>query len=63
MTLTLCRLFRQDMIPEGLTVLITFGSFFEPLGRTTTGFQFWHDLNSALFSLMAASFTFFCSSQ
>jgi hypothetical protein len=44
MTLTLGTLLGQDMVPEGLTVLVTFGGSLEPLGRTTTGFHFWHRL-------------------
>ncbi len=42
MALPFSRLLRQDVIPEGLSVLIAFSSFFKPLGSTTTGFQFWH---------------------
>jgi hypothetical protein len=36
MALTLGALLRQDMISEGLSVLVAFGSFLEPLGCTTT---------------------------
>jgi hypothetical protein len=35
-------LLRQDMISEGLAVLVAITGFFEPFGRTTTGFHFWH---------------------
>jgi len=35
--------FRQDMIPEGLSVLISaFSGFLEPFGCTRTFFEFWH---------------------
>ena len=44
MTLTFGALLRQDMISEGLAVLVPFSSSFKPLGRTTTGFHFWHRL-------------------
>jgi hypothetical protein len=42
-TFPLRRLFGQDVVPEGLTVLIAFRCFLKALGSTTTGFQFWHD--------------------
>ena len=41
-TLTLRALLRQDVIPEGLLVLVAFRGFTEPLGRTTGGFHFGH---------------------
>ena len=44
MTLTFGALLRQDMISEGLAVLVTFSGFFEPLGRTTIRFHFRHRL-------------------
>ena len=42
LTLSLGRLLRQDVIPEGLPVLVAFGSFLKPLGCTTIGFHFGH---------------------
>jgi hypothetical protein len=41
-TLSLATLLRQDVIPEGLFVLIAFGGSLEPFGCTTTGFHFGH---------------------
>ncbi len=54
LTLSLGRLFGQDVIPEGLSVLITFSRFLKTFGCTTTSFQFWHFHDSALFILIGA---------
>jgi hypothetical protein len=43
MTFTLGRLLGQDVVPKRLAMLVaTFPGFFEPFGRTTTGFHFGH---------------------
>jgi hypothetical protein len=47
-TLTLGRFFGQDVIPEGLSVLVSAATFFKTLGRTTVGFQLWHLCYSAI---------------
>ena len=48
MTLTLGRLFGQDVVPEGLSVLVSAAPFFKTLGRPTVGFQLWHLCYSAI---------------
>jgi hypothetical protein len=40
--LSLGALLRQDMISEGLSVLVAFRGSFEPLGSTTSHFEFGH---------------------